>query len=183
MSQQQLADMLFVDRSSIANWENNRRIPDALTLTKIANVLGVDVSLLVGEVADSIAPPPPVIIVDDEQIILNGEIAVMKKLLPDVNVLGFSNPAEALDYVRNNEVNIAFLDIEMGNISGIDLCEKMMGIRNNINVIFLTAYVEYSFDAWSTGATGFIVKPITREALIKQLNTLRFPVRGLKIND
>jgi len=42
-------------------------------------------------------------------------------------------------------------------------------------VVFLTAYVEYSFDAWSTGASGFLLKPITAEAVRAQLKNLRYP--------
>jgi len=39
----------------------------------------------------------------------------------------------------------------------------------------LTAYVDYSFDAWSTGASGFMLKPITREGVLAQLKNLRYP--------
>ncbi|MBR2523003.1 MAG: response regulator [Clostridiales bacterium] len=183
MSQQQLADLLFVDRSSIANWENGRRVPNAILLTNLANILGVDVSVLINDVADDSSDNPVVIVVDDESIILNGELAVLKKLLPGANIIGFTSPSEALEYTRSNQVNIAFLDIEIGSVNGIELCSEIMNTQQNVNVIFLTAYVEYSFDAWSTGACGFIVKPVSESSLRNQLSMLRFPVRGLKIND
>ena len=46
LSQQKLADLLFVDRSTVASWETGRRVPDAVTMRKIANALNVDVNLL-----------------------------------------------------------------------------------------------------------------------------------------
>ena len=46
LSQQQLADMLFVERSSIANWETGRRLPDAVLLIRIAGCLNIDVNFL-----------------------------------------------------------------------------------------------------------------------------------------
>ena len=48
-----------------------------------------------------------------------------------------------------------------------------------MNVIFLTAYPEYSFDAWDTGACGFLLKPVTEKELRNQIGKLRFPVGGL----
>ena len=48
-----------------------------------------------------------------------------------------------------------------------------------MNVVFLTAYREYALDAWDTGACGFLVKPLTVEAVRQRLSTLRFPMGGL----
>ena len=47
------------------------------------------------------------------------------------------------------------------------------------NVVFLTAYAEYSFDAWDTGACGFLLKPLSAQSVRGQLGRLRYPVRGL----
>ena len=51
----------------------------------------------------------------------------------------------------------------------------MLELNPRTNVVFLTSYVEYSFDAWSTGACGFLLKPVTPESVRAQLNNLRFP--------
>ncbi len=56
----------------------------------------------------------------------------------------------------------------------------MLETRPHSNVVFLTAYREYSFDAWETGACGFLLKPITTEAVIAQIGKLRYPVVGLQ---
>ena len=74
---------------------------------------------------------------------------------------------------------LVFLDIEMGTISGLEVCREMLNVNPRLNVVYLTAYRDYSFDAWSTGASGFMLKPITAEGVKEQLGSLRYPVRGL----
>ena len=55
----------------------------------------------------------------------------------------------------------------------------LLQISPRTNVFYLTAYSEYALDAWSTGACGFMVKPLTVEAVREQLKRLRHPVGGL----
>lgn len=182
LSQQQLADKLFVDRSSVAHWENGRRIPDALLLTRIANTLGIDVGLLLNAATDEEETKPKVLVIDDEKIILKGEMASLEKVLTDVSITGFSDPEDALAYIRTNNVSVVFTDIELKSTNGLDLCRRILDINPRINVIFITAYSDYSIDAWSTGASGFIVKPITEDAIRKQLALLRFPIPRLSLS-
>ena len=87
--------------------------------------------------------------------------------------------AEATAFARANKVQITFLDIEMGRISGLDVCRELLEINPRMNVIFLTAYREYALDAWETGACGFLVKPLSVEAIRQRLSMLRFPMGGL----
>ena len=58
---------------------------------------------------------------------------------------------------KKNKISLAFLDIELGKTNGLDLCKKFLEINPRTNIIFLTAYVEYSFEAWSTGASGYFI--------------------------
>lgn len=67
------------------------------------------------------------------------------------------------------------MDIELGTASGLDLCHRLLAINSQTNVVFLTAYPEYSLGAWETGASGFMVKPLTPERVREQLNKLRYP--------
>ncbi len=176
-SQQQLSDLLHVDRSTIAKWESGDRLPDAAMISRLSECLGADIAeLLYASERDD--KSPKIILVDDERIIVEGSIPVLKEALPDADVRGFTVPAEALDYIRNNRVALVFLDIEMGRISGLDVCREMRGIAPRVNVIYLTAFREYSFDAWSTGACGFLLKPLTVEAVKASLSRLRYPIRG-----
>ena len=178
LSQQQLAEMLFVERSSIANWETGRRIPDAVLLLRIAKCLNIDINILL-ESIDNTVEKPNIIMVDDENIILKGGLTLISKLIPNASITGFTSPSEALRYAKSNRVHLAFLDIELGKISGLDLCRKLIEINPRTNVIYLTAYPDYALDAWDTGACGYAVKPISSEQLKDKLSRLKFPIRGL----
>ena len=177
LSQQQLADRLFVNRSSVANWESGRRIPDLVLLSRIARVFNVDISTLTSA-SDSEISPAEVIIVDDETILLSGVIPILSDIMPLATITGFSKPSEAIDYARMNKVSIAFLDIELGKVSGLELCNKLMEINPQTNVIFLTSYQDYAIDAWKTAASGFLVKPLHKEDVLEQLKKLRYPILG-----
>lgn len=63
----------------------------------------------------------------------------------------------------------------MGKTNGLNLCRQLLEINPRTNVVYLTAYSEYSLDAWSTGASGFMLKPITAEGVRSQLQNLRYP--------
>ena len=177
LSQLQLAGLIHVDRSTIANWETGRRLPDADMIKILSNALDTDVSILINASVKQNSSLD-VIMIDDEKIILTGSIPVLQKVLPYATVTGFTKPSGALDFARGNRVSLAFLDIEMGKVSGLDLCRDLLTINPYMNVIFLTAYAEYSFDAWDTGACGFLLKPISEEAVKRQLAKLRFSLRG-----
>ncbi len=173
LSQQQFADMLFVDRSTCANWETGRRMPDAAMIVQIANVLSVETAVLMDSTKHQ-NDIPNVIMLDDEKIILTGGLPVLEKVLPNASITGFTRPSEAIEFAKNNIVSIAFLDIEMGKISGLEVCQKLLSINPRTNVIFLTAYADYSLDAWNTGACGFLVKPISEASVKQQLSRLRY---------
>ena len=178
LSQQQLADMLYVNRCSIANWENGRRIPDIVVLARLSRALNVDPAVFANALDDS-EDIPDVILVDDETIILQGTIPVLSEALPEANITGFSKPSEAVEFAKNTKIAVAFLDIEIGRTSGIELCKTLLEINPLTNVIFLTSYPYYALNAWDTGATGFLTKPLHLDDVNKQLSKLRHPVRGL----
>ena len=179
LSQQQLAEMVFVDRSSVTRWESGNRLPDAMMIMRLSECLGTDVTELLNA-AKNPEGVPNVILVDDEKIILRGGLPILEKAFPNAAVTGFTRPHQAISFARENRIDLAFLDIETGSLNGIDLCRELLDIYPRTNVIFLTAFPDYSLDAWSTGACGFLVKPLSVEAIRRQLPFLRYPIRGLE---
>ena len=178
LSQQRLADLLFVDRSTVASWETGRRVPDVVAMRKIADSLGVDVSILLS--TDSVSGEKPIVMmVDNERIILRGGKPILEEAIPGAEVVCFTKPSDAIEFVKSRKVSIAFLDIGRGRVSGLDLCKDLLEINPRLNIIFLTAYINYSLDAWETGASGFLMKPLTVENVQKQLAKLRYPVPEL----
>lgn len=178
LSQQKLADLVFVDRSTVASWETGRRVPDAPTIRKVADSLGVDVNVLLSA-DDSGSEKPVIMMVDNERIILRGGSKVIAEAVPGAEIVCFTKPSEAMEYVKNHKVALAFLDIEMGRVSGLDLCRDLLEISPRLNIIFLTAHMNYSLDAWETGASGFLTKPLTVDSVKKQISKLRYPVPEL----
>lgn len=182
LSQRELAANMYVTRSTIARWENGSRLPDASMIARLAVCLNVDINTLLSLAAkDDLVPN--VIMVDDNKIVLSGGLPVLEKVLPNATVIGFSKPAEAIEYAKSAPIALAFLDIELGKTNGLDLCKVLMDTNPLTNIVFLTAYPEYSLDAWNTEAVGFMLKPITEEGVLEQLKKLRHPFllpEGLK---
>ena len=178
LSQRQLAARLHMERPSVANWEAGRRMPDAATVYQIAEALSVDSSALLSAADDS-CEAPNVLLVDDEPLIVTGGIPVLQEAMPNANVVGFTKPSQVLAFFSENPVALAFLDIELGRTSGLELCREMLRLRPRTNVIYLTAFREYAFDAWDTGACGYLLKPLETETVRAQLSRLRYPVKGL----
>ena len=175
LSQRELAERMFVTRSTVARWENGSRLPDASMVYRLAECLDVNVNRLLSAAAES-DESPTVILVDDSRIFLTGGLPVLEAALPNATVIGFSRPAKAIEFAKANSVALAFLDIELGTTSGLDLCKTLLEINPRTNVVYLTAYGEYSIEAWSTGASGFLLKPIEVEAVQAQLKNLRHPI-------
>lgn len=178
-SQQQLADKMIVNRSTISKWEAGSRLPDAAMIYRLAGILGVDADVLFSAVSES-EEAPNVIMVDDEEIILKGGMPILEEVLPNAAIIGFTSPREALEYANQKQIALALLDIEMGRVSGLELCRELLKVNPRTNVVYLTGYRDYSFDAWETGACGFLMKPLTAEAVRKQLALLRYKIpRGV----
>ena len=175
ITQQQLASMMYMDRSTVARWENGTRIPDLGLLSRLAKCLGVEVSQLISE--ENLSPHTlSVIIVDDEPPILSGESDTLREVLPKAQISAFSRPSEALAYAKSNYIDLAFLDIEMGKVNGFELCEKLLEINPGITVIFLTAFPDYALSAWNTGARGYMVKPLDAKEMTEQLKKLKITI-------
>lgn len=174
LSQRNLAEMLFVDRSTVASWETGRRLPDAAMLTRIAELFCVDA----GALLTSAVPRQPltVIVVDDEPTVLDGSLSVIRDALPEAELIGFMRFADALGFARQHRVDLAIVETVIGQESGIDLCRELLSVNCCINVVFLTARADYSLPAWETGASAFLLKPLTRKELEKALSLLRHPL-------
>jgi len=176
LSQKQLGKQMFVNHSTIARWENGTRLPDATMISRLAKCLGVDTNSLFQLAAES-EESPNVIMVEDSKVILTEGLNVLGEVMPNATITGFIWPLEAIEYAKANRIALAVLDIELGTASGLDLCRTLLEINPRTNVVFLTAYPDYSLDAWNTDACGFMVKPLTQESVREQLKKLRYPVR------
>ena len=106
------------------------------------------------------------IIVEDEQTSRDILKNYLSKYCPTVEVLGEAkNIDEALILIRNNELDLIFLDVEMPYGSGFDLLDKLG--KTEFEVIFVTAYNQYAIEALNKQASYYLLKPISIDDLIK----------------
>ncbi|PWH84234.1 DNA-binding response regulator [Algibacter marinivivus] len=109
------------------------------------------------------------IIVEDEETSREILKNYLKKYCPNVTVLGeASNVEEALVLIRNNDLDLVFLDVEMPYGNAFDLLDKVGDI--NFETIFVTAYNHYAIDALNAHASYYLMKPISIDELIKAVD-------------
>ena len=113
------------------------------------------------------------VIVDDEAYVLK---ALTKAVAasPDITaVVEFGSSDDALEWVRRNPVDIAFLDISMRGTSGLELATHILAIRPECSIVFCTGYTEYAVEAFHIHASGYLLKPITAEAVQREIDHIR----------
>ena len=113
------------------------------------------------------------IVVDDEGLMIRKFVRLTEDI-EDLNIVErFDNAEEALEYVADHTVEAAFLDIEMPGINGIELARRLRKIRNDIMIVFITAYDDYIRDANEINGDHYIVKPYTKATLKNVMAKLR----------
>lgn len=117
-----------------------------------------------------------IIAVDDEKASLWMLENAITKAAGQATVSCFLCPDEALQYAQNNQVNIAFLDIEMGETNGLFLAKRLKEICHTTNIIFVTGYSSFMGAAFDLRVSGYVLKPIAADKVAEELEHLRHPV-------
>ena len=113
------------------------------------------------------------IAVDDEALMLRALVRAIS-VSPDITgVFKFSDPEKALDFVKDNSVNIAFLDINMRGMGGLALAEKIISYRPDCKIVFCTGYEEYAIPAFKLHASGYLMKPISAEDVQGEIDNIK----------
>ncbi len=109
------------------------------------------------------------IIVEDEETSRDILRNYLKKYCPNVHILGeAANVDEALVLIRNNDLDLVFLDVEMPYGNAFDLLDKVGDI--DFETVFVTAYNHYAMDALNAHASYYLMKPISIDELIKAVD-------------
>ena len=117
-----------------------------------------------------------ILAIDDEKIALEGLVDAIRKAEPSAEIDSFRKASEALNFYREHACEVVFLDIQMRNMSGVELAKEMKFINPKVNIIFATGYGDYREDAFDMHASGYLLKPITEKKIRKELDCLRYPV-------
>ena len=107
------------------------------------------------------------VVVDDESRALSLMVDYVKKVPSLELTASFQNAIEALEYLNNYSVDILLLDIQMPDITGLELLESL---QHKPLVIFTTAYPEYAVDGFQLDAIDYLVKPILFPRFLKAIN-------------
>ena len=107
------------------------------------------------------------IIVDDEPLAREQMQSLIKEV-SQLEILGkFSNALTAMDFLRSNEADLIFLDIEMPMVTGLEFAAQL---PKQTLVIFTTAYPQYALKSYELDAIGYLLKPIEKSRLLKAIN-------------
>ena len=117
-----------------------------------------------------------IIAVDDEKISLESLSGAINAIVTEDEVVSFRYPEDALEYAKTNLCDIAFLDVEMAGMSGVELAAELKRYNSEINIVFCTGYGNYRDAAFELHASGYLMKPITPEKVKRELENLRRPI-------
>ena len=108
--------------------------------------------------------------VDDEVLLLEALTSAVKAS-PDIHqVVAFEDEYDALEWVRDHRPDMAFLDIQLHDLNGMELAEALRKVYPELPVVFCTGYREYAVDAFQMHASGYLTKPIREEAVQREID-------------
>lgn len=111
--------------------------------------------------------------VDDEPILLRALSKAVESSSDIDEIKSFSNGKDALEYAAGNKIDIAFLDIQIHKMNGIELAQELRKIYPKLPVIFCTGYNEYALEAFKIHANGYLTKPIRAADVREQIDNIK----------
>lgn len=106
-------------------------------------------------------------IIDDEPLAAELLVSYARRM-PELNLIGsYNNAIDAMGVLRNNPVDLIFLDIQMPELSGLELAGML---PKRTKVIFTTAFDNYAIDGYKVNAFDYLLKPISFERFVKSVN-------------
>ena len=120
------------------------------------------------------------ITVDDRQLVIDMMLRILAQVDPQGEHLGTTNPDEALRIAAEKPVDVAFLDIEMPRMGGLDLACSMQKQNPCVNIVFVTSFEKYAVEAFGVHASGYLLKPMTKASVKDALEHLRYQPQKTK---
>ena len=117
--------------------------------------------------------------VDDEPLMLYALVKAVKASPDITSVAEFSSCDETLECVRDNPVDVAFLDIDMRGMGGMVLAEKIMELHPDCKIVFCTGYEQYAVAAIKLRVSGYLMKPISASDVQEEI----IHIKGVKAKE
>lgn len=127
-----------------------------------------------------------VLIIDDEPIVVLDEKRVITEALEknypgvEIEIDTVSNGKAAITLLQEKKYELIFSDIDLPGIKGIELAKEIENLQPESNLYFATGFPKYSLEAWETFACGFLVKPLTVQAIEGAIKKMRNPITAVK---
>lgn len=122
-----------------------------------------------------------VLLVDDESIML----LAMKRMLSSIEgvelVGSFQRAEEAFTFLCNHDVDLAFLDIQIGNDDGIELARKLRLHHIELDIVFTTSHADYAMQAYDVYPLDYMVKPISKKRLAQTITRAASKREGISV--
>ena len=120
--------------------------------------------------------PMNVLIVDDDANSLHLSYSAMSQLIPAESICRAQNAAQTMEILNNQDIDLAFLDIDMPDTSGFSIAEYIRDNKPHVKYVFLTGYVDFAVRSFDYEPLDFLIKPIDLMRLKKTLD--RFEVHA-----
>lgn len=107
------------------------------------------------------------LIAEDEPLLRQALVGQLQRLWPELNLVAeCEDGAAALEALESQQPDLAFLDIRMPGVTGIDVARALQTVSPQTQVVFVTAYDQYAIAAFEQGAVDYLLKPVTDERLL-----------------
>ena len=117
-----------------------------------------------------------ILCLDDEPLALKMLEKSIREAQPNADVTPFRKQADLLEEAKTSGCDVAFLDIHMRGMNGVELAKKLKEVDPKMNIIFVTGFSEHTGEAMKLHASGYIMKPVTADEVKQELADLRFPI-------
>lgn len=114
------------------------------------------------------------VIAEDETLLRQALVSLLREVWPQLQIVAeCEDGGEALEAIATHQPDVAFLDIRMPGLTGLEVASAMAEASPATQVVFVTAYDQYAIDAFETGAVDYLLKPISRERLVATVQRLQ----------
>jgi len=112
--------------------------------------------------------------IDDETLALADLIASLEEAAPGTEIFSYTSPSAALEAVRSRQLqaDVAFLDIQMRGWTGLRLAAELRKTLPELEIVFVTAHPQYALDSYALHARGYLIKPVTAQAVREELDII-----------
>ncbi len=114
------------------------------------------------------------VIAEDEELLRDSLAGMLREVWPELDIIAAcEDGGAALEAIAANQPDVAFLDIRMPGLTGLEVAAAMAEASPKTQIVFVTAYNQYAIDAFEKGAVDYLQKPISRERLVATVKRLR----------